>query len=158
ARDVRPEDAILDREVAKFERGEDDVFGHDTTSVAGAAIARCHTARSSAGTKAVAGHCAQCPTMNSTSPPGRALTRSFEFENDEGARAHRAADGGARDGGLAQHARWRKQALFDDGIDGGWGAPPRLAPQLTHAFEAAHEVVHGDAGGMNPGEIAMNEI
>src|SRR5262249_5171400 len=70
ARDVRPEDAVLDREIAEFERGEDDVFGHDTTSVAGAAIARCHTARSSAGTKAAAGHCAQCPTMNSTSRPG----------------------------------------------------------------------------------------
>src|SRR5499426_1274520 len=70
ARDVGPEDAVLDREIAEFERGKDDVFGHDTTSVAGAAIARCHTARSSAGTKAAAGHCAQCPTMNSTSRPG----------------------------------------------------------------------------------------
>src|SRR5262249_23588258 len=91
-------------------------------------------------------------------PAGSALARSFEFENHEGARAHRAADGGARPGGLAQHARRRKQALFDDGIDRGWGAPPRLAPQLTHAFEAAHEIVHGDTGGMNSGEIAMNEI
>src|SRR5262249_23635036 len=70
ARNVRPEDAILDREIAEFERGEDDVFTHDTTSAAGAAIARCHTARSSAGTKAAAGHCAQFPTMNSRSRPG----------------------------------------------------------------------------------------
>src|SRR5215469_7431712 len=69
-RNVRPEDPILDREIAEFERGEDDVFAHDTTSAAGAAIARCHTARSSAGTKAAAGHCAQCPTMNSTSRLG----------------------------------------------------------------------------------------
>src|SRR5215813_5959977 len=91
-------------------------------------------------------------------PAGRALTRSFEFENDEGARAHRAADGGARPNGLAQHARRRKQALFDDGINRGWGAPPRLAPQLAHAFEAAHEIVHGDTRGMNAGKIAMNEI
>src|SRR5262249_58136617 len=52
----------------------------------------------------------------------------------------------------------RKQALFDDGIDRGWGAPPRLAPQLAHAFEAAHEIVHGDTRGMNAGKIAMNEI
>src|SRR5207302_1502567 len=59
---------------------------------------------------------------------------------------------------LAQHARRRKQALFDDGIDRGWGAPARLAPQLAHAFEAAHEIVHGDTRGMNAGEIAMNEI
>src|SRR5262249_59427511 len=89
---------------------------------------------------------------------GRALARGFEFKNDEGTRAHRAADGGARHGGLAQHARRRKQALFDDGVDQGWGAPPRLAPQLTHAFEAAHEIVHGDTAGMNPGEVAMDEI
>src|SRR5215470_4208243 len=89
---------------------------------------------------------------------GRALARGFEFENDESARAHRAAHGGTRPGGLAQHTRRRKQALFDDGIDRGWGAPSRLAPQLTHAFEAAHEIVHGDTGGMNPGEIAVNEI
>src|SRR5262249_4158895 len=91
-------------------------------------------------------------------PAGRALTRSFEFENDERARTHRAADGGARPGGLAQHARRRKQALFDDGIDRGSGAPPRLTPQLAHTFEAAHEIVDGDAGGMNAGEIAMDEI
>src|SRR5262249_26204417 len=91
-------------------------------------------------------------------PAGRALARGFESENDESARAHRAADGGARPGGLAEHARRRKQALFDDGIDRGWGAPSRLAPQLTHAFEAAHEIVHGDTGGMNPGEIAADEI
>src|SRR5262249_57322222 len=70
ARNVRPEDAILDREIAEFERGEDDIFAHDTTSAAGAAIARCHTTRSSAGTKAAAGHCAQCPTMNSRYRPG----------------------------------------------------------------------------------------
>src|SRR5262249_13118346 len=38
------------------------------------------------------------------------------------------------------------------------GEQPRLAPQLTHAFEAAHEIVHGDTGGMNPREIAVNEI
>ena len=87
-------------------------------------------------------------------PAGSALARSFEFKNDEGARAHRAADGGARHGGLAQHARRRKQALFDDGIDQGWGAPLRLAPQLAHAFETAHEIVHGDTGGMNAGELA----
>ena len=91
-------------------------------------------------------------------PAGRALARSFEFKNDEGTRAHRAADGGARPGSLAQHARRRKQALFDDGIDRGWGALARLAPQLAHAFEAAHEIVHGDTGGMNPGEITMDEI
>src|SRR5262249_19440054 len=91
-------------------------------------------------------------------PAGRALARSFEFENDESARAHRAADGGARPGGLAQHTRRRKQALFDDGIDRGWGAPSRFAPQLTHAFETAHEIVHGDTGGMNAGEIAMDKI
>src|SRR5262249_10892674 len=91
-------------------------------------------------------------------PAGRALARSFEFENDEGARAHRAADGGARPGRLAQHARRRKQALFDDGIDRGWGAPLRLAPQLAHAFETTHEIVHGDTRGMNAGEIAMNEV
>src|SRR5262249_57951205 len=54
--------------------------------------------------------------------------------------------------------RRRKQALFDDRIDRGWGAPPRLAPQLAHAFETAHEIVHGDTRGMNAGEIAMNEI
>src|SRR5260370_1122179 len=51
-----------------------------------------------------------------------------------------------------------RPALFDDGIDRGRGAPPRLAPQLAHAFEAAHEIVHGDTRGMNAGEIAMNEI
>src|SRR5262249_61630508 len=89
---------------------------------------------------------------------GRALARGFEFENDESARAHRAAHGGTRPGGLAQHTRRRKQALVDDGIDRGWGAPSRLAPQPAHAFETAHEIVHGDTGGMNPGEIAMNEI
>src|SRR5215831_5172899 len=89
---------------------------------------------------------------------GRALARGFEFEDDESARAHRAAHGGTRPGGLAQHTRRRKQALFDDGIDRGWGAPSRLAPQPAHAFETAHEIVHGDTGGMNPGEIAMDEI
>src|SRR5262245_14565968 len=89
---------------------------------------------------------------------GRALARRFEFQNDEGARAHRATDGGARLGRLAQHARRRKQALFDDRIDRGWGAPPRVAPQLAHALETANEIVHGDTRGMNAGEIAMDEI
>src|SRR5947209_2417266 len=70
ARDVGTEDAVLDRQVAEFERSEDDIFAHDTTSAAGAAIARFHTACSKAGTKASAGHCAQFPSMNSTSRPG----------------------------------------------------------------------------------------
>src|SRR6266508_6250743 len=65
ARDVGAEDAVLDREVAEFERGEDDIFAHDTTLVSGAAIARFHTACNKADTKAAAGHCAQFPTMSS---------------------------------------------------------------------------------------------
>src|SRR5262249_14243588 len=68
-RDVGAEDTVFDREVAESERGEDDVLIHDTASLAGMAIARFHTACNSAGTKAAAGHCAQFPSMNSTSRP-----------------------------------------------------------------------------------------
>src|ERR1700730_11144402 len=70
ARDVRPEDAVLDRQIAEFERSEDDVFAHETTSVAGAAIARCHTELSRDYTKVGSVHWAQFPTMNSRSRPG----------------------------------------------------------------------------------------
>src|SRR5262249_61449328 len=88
----------------------------------------------------------------------RAFPRGPELEHDESARAHRAADGRAWHRRLAQDARRRKHALFDHGIDRGGGAPTRLFPKLAHALEPAHEVVHGDAGGMNAGEIAVDEI
>src|SRR5262249_3784570 len=70
AGNVRAEDAVLDRQVAKLERSEDNVFGHDRASPASSATARSHTTPNSAGTKAAAGQCAQLPTMNSTSGPG----------------------------------------------------------------------------------------
>src|SRR5262249_1151826 len=91
-------------------------------------------------------------------PPGREFARSFKTKNDKGARAHRAGDGGARHNGLAQHVRRRKHALFDHRIDRRWRAPARLIPKLAHAFETAHDIVNGNSGGMNPGEIAVDEI
>src|SRR5262249_7928957 len=67
ARDVGAEDTVFDREIAESEGGKDAVLIHAPASPAGKAIARFHTACNSAGTKAAAGHCAQCPCMNSTS-------------------------------------------------------------------------------------------
>src|SRR5262249_56634733 len=47
---------------------------------------------------------------------------------------------------------------FDHRIDRGRRAPARLLPKLAHAFEAAHEIVNGNSGAMNPGELAVDEI
>src|SRR5204863_27614 len=65
------EDAVLDRQVAEFERREDDIvvwdsaaLAHDRSSAASAAIAPTHTARIRPATKAPAGHSAQVPAMN----------------------------------------------------------------------------------------------
>ena len=64
AGNVRPEDAVLDRQIAEPQRREDDVLGHGLALVPSSASARSHTARNKAGTKAAAGHCAQFPAMN----------------------------------------------------------------------------------------------
>src|SRR5262249_6005241 len=70
ARDVRAEDADLERKVAEAEWRETHICAHGMTSAAGAALARFQTARNKAGTKAAAGHWAQLPSMNSMSRAG----------------------------------------------------------------------------------------